>query len=62
VNLNDPSTGAGTIPVYSGDQIVVDRNRNFLREVVLPVLGVVGSIASIALLIDRVGRDNNNTN
>jgi polysaccharide export outer membrane protein len=62
VNLNDPSTGAGTIPVYSGDQIVVDRNRNFLREVVLPVLGVVGSIASIALLIDRVGRDNNTTN
>jgi polysaccharide export outer membrane protein len=60
VNLNDPSTGAGTIPVYSSDQIVVDRKRNFLREVVLPVLGVVGSLASIALLIDRVGRESTN--
>jgi Periplasmic protein involved in polysaccharide export len=59
VDLNDPTTGAGRSPVLSGDQIVVDRKRSFLRDVVLPVLGVVGSVASIALLVDRVGRDNN---
>jgi hypothetical protein len=57
-NLNDPETGAGATPVLSGDQIVVDRRRSFLRDVVLPVLGVIGSVASIALLVDRVGRDN----
>jgi protein involved in polysaccharide export with SLBB domain len=61
-DLNDPQTGAGGSPVLSGDQIVVDRKRNFLRDVVLPVLGVIGSVASIALLVDRVGRDNNNPN
>ncbi|HEU4524799.1 MAG TPA: SLBB domain-containing protein [Gemmatimonadales bacterium] len=58
-NLNDPAAGAGGVPVLSGDQIVVDRKRNFLRDVVLPVLGVIGSVASIALLVDRVGRDSN---
>jgi protein involved in polysaccharide export with SLBB domain len=59
-DLNDPQTGAGGTPVLSGDQIVVDRRRSFLRDVVLPVLGVIGSVASIALLVDRVGRDNSN--
>jgi hypothetical protein len=40
----------------------VDRRRNFLKDIVLPTLGVIGSVASIALLVDRVGRENNNTN
>lgn len=60
VNLNDPAAGAGTSPVLSGDQIVVDRRRSFFREVLVPALGVIGSIASLGLLIDRVGRNNNN--
>jgi len=60
INLNDPETGAGGTPILSGDQILVDRKRNFLRDIVLPALGVIGSVASIALLVDRVGRDNNN--
>jgi polysaccharide export outer membrane protein len=59
INLNDPVAGAAKIPVLSGDQIVVDRRRSFMRDIVLPALGVIGSIASIALLVDRVGRDNN---
>ncbi|MEZ0334407.1 MAG: polysaccharide biosynthesis/export family protein [Gemmatimonadales bacterium] len=58
IDLNDPETGAGGTPIVSGDQILVDRRRNFLRDVVLPVLGVVGSIASIGLLLERVGRSN----
>jgi protein involved in polysaccharide export with SLBB domain len=62
INLNDPANGAGLMPVLSGDQIVVDRRRNFLREVLVPTLGIIGSIASLGLLIDRVSRNNNNTN
>ena len=62
INLNDPANGAGMMPVLSGDQIVVDRKRNFMREVLVPTLGIIGSIASLGLLIDRVSRNNNNTN
>ena len=62
VNLNDPANGAGMMPVLSGDQIVVDRRRNFLREVLVPTLGIIGSIASLGLLIDRVSRNNNDNN
>jgi hypothetical protein len=31
----------------------VDRKRSIFREVVLPFVGLVGSVASIVLLIDR---------
>jgi polysaccharide export outer membrane protein len=58
VNLNDPAAGAGKGPVLSGDQIVVDRKRSFLRDFLLPTLGVIGSIASIGLLLERIGREN----
>jgi polysaccharide biosynthesis/export protein len=57
VNLTDPGSGSGTIPVRSGDQIVVDRRRSFFRDFLIPALGIVGSIASIALLIDRTNRN-----
>jgi polysaccharide export outer membrane protein len=59
VNLTDPTAGYGQIPVRSGDQIIVDRRKSFMRDVLLPTLGVIGSIASLGLLIDRVSRDNN---
>ncbi len=58
VNLTDPTAGYGRIPVQSGDQIIVDRRKSFTRDVLLPTLGVIGSIASLGLLIDRVSRDN----
>jgi hypothetical protein len=50
------------IPVRSGDQIVIDRKKNFMKDVLLPTLGVIGSIASVGLLIDRISRDNNPPN
>lgn len=56
VNLLDPSDASGNIRVHSGDQIVVDRKRSFFREVFVPALGVIGSIASIGLLIERASR------
>ena len=40
----------------SGDQIVVDREKSFFRDILLPALGIIGSIASIGLLIDRISR------
>lgn len=57
INLTDPSGGYGRIPVRSGDQIIVDRSRSFLRDILLPTLGVIGSIASLGLLVDRVSRN-----
>ncbi len=58
VNLTDPTVGYGKIPVQSGDQIIVDRRKSFMRDVLLPTLGVIGSVASLGLLIDRVSRNN----
>ena len=58
VNLTDPTASYGRIPVRSGDQIIVDRRKSFTRDILLPTLGVIGSIASLGLLIDRVSREN----
>lgn len=60
LNLADANGSEGTMPIRSGDQIVVDRRRSFFREILVPALGIIGSIASLGLLIDRVGRNNNN--
>ncbi|MGH7498786.1 MAG: polysaccharide biosynthesis/export family protein [Gemmatimonadales bacterium] len=53
VNLKDPADPVGQAPVQSGDQVVVDRNRSFFKDVLLPTLSVLGSLASIGLLIRR---------
>jgi polysaccharide export outer membrane protein len=58
VNLLDPTDGSAAVRVHSGDQIVVERKKSFFREVFLPGLSVIGSAASIYLLIDRAGRNN----
>ena len=56
VNLTDPQRGSSTLPVRSGDQIVVDRKKSFFKDFLIPTLGVIGSIASLGLLIDRVSK------
>lgn len=56
VNLQDPEDPIGRAPVHSGDQIIVDRSHSFFREVFLPALSLVGSLASIVLLIRRFDR------
>ena len=56
LNLTDPHGSAGTTPLRSGDQIVIDRKKSFFRDILLPTLGVIGSVASLGLLIDRVSR------
>lgn len=57
VSLLDPQRPSATVRVHSGDQIVVDRRRSFFREVFMPALGVLGSAASIYLVIDRANRN-----
>jgi polysaccharide biosynthesis/export protein len=57
VNILDSDGGASAVRVHSGDQIVVDRRRSFFREVFLPGLSVIGSVASIYLLIERTTRN-----
>jgi polysaccharide export outer membrane protein len=56
VNLTDPEGATAMLPVRSGDQIVVDRRKSFFRDILLPTIGVIGSVASLGLLIDRVSR------
>ena len=56
VNLQDPEDPLGKSPVHSGDQIILDKNKSFFREVLLPTLSLLGSLASIALLIRRFNR------
>ena len=59
LDLADPNGNEGTVPIRSGDQIIVDRRKSFFRDLLLPAVTVIGSIASLGLLIDRVGRNNN---
>ena len=58
LNLADANSTEGTLPVRSGDQIVVDRRKSFFRDIMVPALGIIGSVASLGLLIDRVTREN----
>jgi polysaccharide export outer membrane protein len=58
VNLADPNNVTATLPVRSGDQIIVDKKKSVFKDILLPALGVIGSIASLGLLIDRVSRRN----
>jgi polysaccharide export outer membrane protein len=57
-NLQDPEDPVASSIVHSGDQVVVDRKKSFLRDILLPTFTVIGSIASIGLLIDRIQRNN----
>lgn len=54
----DVTTQESAIQIRSGDQIIVPQRRNFFKDILLPTLGVIGSIASLGLLIDRYSRNN----
>jgi polysaccharide export outer membrane protein len=59
LDLENSSSTDFTVPVHSGDMIVVDKRKSFTKDILLPTLGVIGSIASVGLLIDRIGRGSN---
>jgi len=56
VDLTDQRGTAGLMPIHSGDQIIVDKKKSFFKDILLPTIGVIGSVASLGLLIDRVSR------
>ncbi|HXE58333.1 MAG TPA: SLBB domain-containing protein [Gemmatimonadales bacterium] len=56
VDLTSPAAATAAMPVRSGDRIFVERRRATFREVVLPTLSVVGTIASVGILIERLSR------
>jgi polysaccharide biosynthesis/export protein len=58
IDLTQPNSTSRNTLVRSGDQIVVDKKKSFFKDIMLPALGVIGSVASLGLLIDRVTRKN----
>jgi polysaccharide export outer membrane protein len=57
IDLSRPDQGLAALPVRSGDQIVVDRKKSFFRDILIPTLGVIGSLASVGLLIERASNN-----
>jgi hypothetical protein len=58
INLLDTQGSSAAARVHSGDQIVVDRRKSFFRDILLPSFTVIGSVASIYLVIERAQRNN----
>jgi len=58
LDLENSESTDFSIPIRSGDMIVVDRRKSFTKDILLPTLGIIGSIASVGLLIDRIGNGN----
>jgi polysaccharide export outer membrane protein len=54
LDLLSSNSNAGALPIRSGDQIIVDRRRSFTRDILIPALGIIGSVASVGLLVDRI--------
>lgn len=53
LNLNDASGRWANEPIQSGDQLIVAKRGNFFTGVLLPLVGVVGSVASIVNVTRR---------
>ena len=53
LDLTHADAAWGNSPVMSGDQIIVAQRSHFFREIVVPVVGLVGAAASIINLIRR---------
>lgn len=49
-------TDAARMPIRSGDELVVDRQRSLFREYVMPVATIIGAIAASANVILRANR------
>src|SRR3954471_670294 len=58
ISLVDPKGTATELRVRSGDQIMVNHRKSFFRDIFLPALSVIGSGASIYLVISRANRNN----
>jgi len=58
ISLVDPKGTTTELRVKSGDQIMVDHRKSFFRDIFMPTLSVIGSAASIYLVISRANRNN----
>ena len=53
LDLTNPNSDEGRQPIRSGDEIIVARRRAVFREVVAPVMTVIGAIAAITNVVLR---------
>lgn len=51
LDLTRPESGAATMPIRSGDQIIIPRRRDVLRDVIIPASSVAGAISGFLSLI-----------
>jgi polysaccharide export outer membrane protein len=58
VSLLEPEASTPALRVHSGDQILVERKRSFFKDIFMPALSVIGSAASIYLVVSRANRNN----
>jgi polysaccharide export outer membrane protein len=56
-DLRRPGASGGRTVVRSGDQILVDRDRAVFREIVAPVLTVIGATAAVVNVFVNSGRN-----
>ena len=56
LDLTKPQAGAATLPIHSGDQILVDRKKAVFRETLGPIITVAGATAAILNVVLRAGR------
>lgn len=51
LDLTTPGSGAATMPIRSGDQIIVPRRRNILQEYIVPASSVLGGVVTLINLL-----------
>lgn len=56
-DLRRPGASGGRTVVRSGDQILVDRDRAVFREIVTPVLTIIGATAAVVNVFVNSGRN-----
>ena len=54
IDLTKPDASVTQLPIQSGDEIFVDRRRAIFREVITPVITIVGAAAAIVSAVSRV--------
>lgn len=51
LDLAQPSAAVSLLPIRSGDQIIVLRRRDFVRDVVAPTGSIIGALAGVASIV-----------
>lgn len=54
IDLTNTEAGSSQLPIESGDEIVVERRRAVFREVITPVITIIGAAAAVTTAIVRV--------